>query len=55
MECTWYGLDEIEANEKFVVMITEYQNQNVLGDYINGSVTTTVKQVVGTFYFKTLK
>lgn len=31
MECSWYGLEEIEANEiKYVVMITEYQNQLVI-------------------------
>lgn len=31
MECTWYGLEEIAADEiKYVVMITEYQNQLVI-------------------------
>lgn len=31
MECTWYGLEEIAADEiKYVVVITVYQNQLVI-------------------------
>lgn len=31
MECTWFGLDEINSNEiKYVVMIAEYQNQLII-------------------------
>ncbi|MBP1997016.1 NUDIX hydrolase [Paenibacillus eucommiae] len=31
MECTWYGIEEIAADEiKYVVMITEYQNHLVI-------------------------
>lgn len=31
MECTWFGLNEIDSNEiKYVVMIAEYSNQLII-------------------------